>query len=190
MMSDLIEEQSKEALFEFRRCIDIAELIGARYGLRGVRVGEASNPSPPFDAPPNPALCPDDVLARLEADLTRIDSSDDEPLVRGATGRIVSRRVGLMESASRSVCPVVDMAAEDSHGVELLPCRFSRRVVLLTRRHPTICSGQVTRNVGAWQQIAALAGADTDAMPWPFWLKAISCSRRTLLLRVVFLYIR
>ena len=110
----------EEALFEFRRSIDIAELIGARCGLRGVRVGEASNAGPPF-APPNPAFCPDDVLASLEADLTWIDSSDDEPLARGATGRIVSRRVGSMESASRSVCPVVDMAVEDSDGVEGTP---------------------------------------------------------------------
>ena len=75
-----------------------------------------------------------------------LDSSDDEPLVRGATGRIVSRGVGLMESASRPVCPVVDMAAEDSDGVASLPCRFSRRVVL---EELTIGSGQVTRNVGA-----------------------------------------
>ena len=35
-----------------------------------------------------------------------------------------------MESASSSVCPVVDMAAEDSDGVASLPNRFSRRVVL------------------------------------------------------------
>ena len=120
----------EEALFEFRRSIDIAELIGARYGLRGVRVGEASNPGPPSVAPPISELCPDDVLASLEADLTMLDSSDDEPLVRDTTGRIVSRRVGLMESASSSVCPVVDMAAEDSDGVASLPNRFSRRVVL------------------------------------------------------------
>ena len=73
LMSDLIEEQSKEALFEFRPSNDIAGLIGARYGLEG----EASNPGPPSAAPPISELCPDDVLA----DLTMLDSSDDEPLV-------------------------------------------------------------------------------------------------------------
>ena len=66
MMSNLIEEQSRRCCLSFRRSIDIAELIGARYGLREVR------PGPPFDPPPNPASCPDDVLASLEADLTRI----------------------------------------------------------------------------------------------------------------------
>ena len=75
----------KEALFEFRRSTDIVELIGARCGLRGVRVGEASNPGPPSVAPPISELCPDDVLASLEADLTRLDSSDDESLVRDTT---------------------------------------------------------------------------------------------------------
>ena len=59
---------------EFRRGIDTAELIGARYGLRGVRA--------PSVAPPISEVCPDDVLASLEADLTMLDSSDDEPLVR------------------------------------------------------------------------------------------------------------
>ena len=56
-------------------------------------MGETSNPGPPFVSPPNPAFCPDDVLASLEADLTRSDSDDE-------------RRVGLLESASHSVCPV------------------------------------------------------------------------------------
>ena len=82
MMSGLIEEQSK------RRCLssgpaDSAESIGARYGLRGV--GEASNPGPPFVAPAISELCLEDVLASLEADLTMLDSSDNEPLVRGAS---------------------------------------------------------------------------------------------------------
>ena len=113
-------------------------------------------------------LCPDDVLACLEADLTMLDSSDDEPLVRDTTGRIVSRRVGLMESASRSVCPVVDMAAEDSDGVASLPNRFSRRVVL----HPQ-SSGGTPRSFQdrspemsvRSNRFAALAGAETDTMP-------------------------
>ena len=56
----------------------------------------ASNPDPPFVAPPNSELCPDDVLASLEVDLTMLDSLD-ELLVRGATDRIISRGVGLME---------------------------------------------------------------------------------------------
>ena len=120
-------------------------------------MGVASNPGPPLDAPPNPASCPNDVLASLEANLTRIDSSDDDPLVCGRTGRIVSRRVGLMDEASRSVCPVVDMAAEVSDGVERLPCR--RRVVL----HPQ-SPGGTPRSVQD-NRFATLASGDTDGMP-------------------------
>ena len=73
-----------------------------------------------------------------------------------------------MESASRSVCPVVDMAAEDSDGVERLPCRFSRRVVL----HPQ-SPGGTQRSVQdrspemfmRGNRFAALAGGNTDTMP-------------------------
>ena len=113
---------------------------------------EASNPGPPSVAPPISELCPDDVLASLEADLTMLDSSDDEPLVRDTTGRIVSRRVGLMESASRSVCPVVDMAAE---GQSVKPF-FQEGGVAPTviRRNPAVRSNR-----------SAMAGAETDTMP-------------------------
>ena len=51
-------------------------LRNALYGLRGVRVGEASNPGPP-----QPRVdVVEEILASLEHDLTHIDS-DDEPLV-------------------------------------------------------------------------------------------------------------
>ena len=45
------------------------------YGLRGVRVGEASHPGPPGQSP-------DDIFSDLEAVLIRIDSSDEEPRSR------------------------------------------------------------------------------------------------------------
>ena len=55
-------------------------------GLQGVRVGEASHPGPPGQSP-------DDILSDLEAVLTRIDSSDEEALVRPTTGRHMFRKV-------------------------------------------------------------------------------------------------
>ena len=51
----------------------------ARYRLRGVRVGEASNPGPP-QTRNRPRDVAEDILASMEHDLTHIDS-DDEPLV-------------------------------------------------------------------------------------------------------------
>ena len=52
----------------------------ARYGLRGVRVGEASHPGP------TRLRDEDEVLDNLELALTMIDS-DDEPLTRVARSR-------------------------------------------------------------------------------------------------------
>ena len=60
----------------------------ARYGLRGIRVGEASNPGPtrrirdPSEA----------VIDSLERELTMVDS-DEEPLVRPSVGRNVIPRL-------------------------------------------------------------------------------------------------
>ena len=54
--------------------------------LRGVRVGEASHPGPPGQSP-------NDILCDLEAVLTRIDSLDEEALVRPTIGRHVIRKV-------------------------------------------------------------------------------------------------
>ena len=64
--------------------------MDALYGLRGVRVGEASHPGPEQEV----FRVPEDVLDDLEAALTRIDSSgsDDEPLVRPPSGKNVMPR--------------------------------------------------------------------------------------------------
>ena len=50
---------------------------------RGVRVGEASNPGPQSRVRPRCGEeVAEDVLSSLEFDLTQLDSSDDEPLLR------------------------------------------------------------------------------------------------------------
>ena len=62
----------------------------ARYGLRGVRVGEPSNPGPPQSRIRPRVGMVEDILASLEHDLTHIDS-DDEPLVVGSARNVVPR---------------------------------------------------------------------------------------------------
>ena len=55
----------------------------SRYGLRGVSVGEASNPGPPRTRTRvrmEQEAQAEATLSCLEAALTRIDDSDDEPL--------------------------------------------------------------------------------------------------------------
>ena len=74
-------------------------------------MGEASNPGPSGDRSPS------DILCRLETVLTRLDSSDEEPLVRFTSGRNVARRVS---GTDHSIPP--------SPGVHAR--RPSRRVVL------------------------------------------------------------
>ena len=54
-------------------------------------MGEASNPGPSKERSPS------DILCRLETVLTRLDSSDEVPLVRLASGRNVARRVSVMD---------------------------------------------------------------------------------------------
>ena len=73
----------------------------ARYGLRGVRVGEASNPGPPQTRNrPRVIEVAEDIFASLEHELTLIDS-DDEPLVRGGFDRNVVPR---LEASVTGVC--------------------------------------------------------------------------------------
>ena len=59
--------------FSARRGIGHSELIISRYGLRGVRVGEASHPGPPDHTP-------EDILSDLEVVLP------DKFFGRGAIG--------------------------------------------------------------------------------------------------------
>ena len=73
--------------------------------MRGVRVGEASHPGP--------LESPDDVLSDLEAVLTRIDSSDEEALVRPTSGRHVIRKVH--DEQRRVSSSDVEPAASSAH---------------------------------------------------------------------------
>ena len=99
---------SEAAVFGPRcRGVGHSKLINSRYGLRGVRVGEASNPGPARQRGP------EEILNELEATLTRLDSSDEEPLLRPVSGRNVVRRVS--DAVERSIGD---------------PVQVSRRVVL------------------------------------------------------------
>ena len=77
--------------------------LRTRCGLRGVRGGEASHPGP-VASRVRPRTTEEvnvresldeDNLDSLEVVLTRIDSSDEEPLVRPTIGRNVLRKVGV-----------------------------------------------------------------------------------------------
>ena len=79
---------SEKAMFG-RRCsisgrcgIGHSELIISRYGLRRVRVGEASNRGPSRERSPS------DILCRLETVLTRLDSSGEEPCERNVASSV------------------------------------------------------------------------------------------------------
>ena len=67
-----------------------------RYGLRGVRVGEASHPG--FQGRRTRDI-PDEVLDNVEREL-RLMESDDEPLVRSTEGRNVVPRISSLEEVS------------------------------------------------------------------------------------------
>ena len=66
----------------------------ARYGLRGVRIGEATNPGRPKTRvrPPISEEAVENILSGLEFELTLLES-DDEPLVRPVDGRHVVPRI-------------------------------------------------------------------------------------------------
>ena len=58
----------------------------------GYEWGEAAHPGPSNVRERSPD---EDILDSLEAALTRVDSSDEEPLVRPTMGRNVLRKVGI-----------------------------------------------------------------------------------------------
>ena len=93
--------------------------MGVRYGFRGVRVGEASNPGPPERVRPRGEEVGEVELDRLEHELTLIDS-DEEPLLRVGEGRNVLPRIET--EMSRIVHPIVE--EEDGASVTGTPhCR-------------------------------------------------------------------
>ena len=121
----------EEALFEFRRAIDIAELIGGSMASgEGFEWGESQQPRPTVFCPTEPSTLSRRRSREFGSRFDHVRLVGRRASGAGAAGRIVSLGDGLTESASRSVCPVVDMAAEDSDGVASLSCRFSRNVVL------------------------------------------------------------
>ena len=77
----------------------------SRYGLRGVRVCEASHPGPHGRRTRDIS---DEVLDNLEREL-RLIESDDEPLVRSTSGRNVVSRISSGEPSGRvwPQCPPV-----------------------------------------------------------------------------------
>ena len=112
----------------------------SRYGLRGVRLGEASNPGPPrtrararLEEEAEAEAEAEAVLTGLEAAITRIaDSSDEEPLSptwrdevsqceemgRGSDVRNVWARVGDVENHGTVAPTLLDSLAEDLCRVE------------------------------------------------------------------------
>ena len=77
-----------------RDAVDTREpRVKAGYGLRGVRVGEASNPGPSQARAMfhDTEAAADGAIASLERELTSLDTSDDEPMVRPAGSRMVPR---------------------------------------------------------------------------------------------------
>ena len=69
----------------------------SRYGLRGIRVGEASHPGPHGRRTRDVS---DAVLDNLEREL-RLIESDDEPLIRSTSGRNVVPRISSGEPSGR-----------------------------------------------------------------------------------------
>ena len=78
----------------------------SRYGLRGVRVGEASNPGPPRTRARvrmEQEAEAEATLSCLEAALTHIDDSDDDPL--GGTRSVNPQRwVDVRMSGTSGTC--------------------------------------------------------------------------------------
>ena len=120
----------------------------SRYGMRGCRIGEASNPGPPgtirLDGVSEAAV------QSLEQALTAVDTSDEEPLERAMTGRHVVRRVGdersefrstKLESSDESIVrchsgPYAEVDTPDDEGVPSMmnPVLYLRILVGATRR--------------------------------------------------------
>ena len=107
-----------------------------RYGLRGCRIGEASNPGPP-SARISEGVS-EAVIEYLEETFTVVDRSDEEPLVRSMTGRHVVRRVG-----------------EPGRGQCLLRCNWMRRRCI--RQHVAICI--VTNSQSKWTTTGSIQSA-------------------------------
>ena len=124
-----LSRSSKETLFGSHGTVDMmskcAALIFARFGLCGVRVGEASNPGPRRELTEDD---PDGVLARHA--LTRMidDSSDGEPLSRPEGGKNVVRRLGGDTHSGRPV-PISEGGVDPTVGDSPVPGSFNNGVV-------------------------------------------------------------
>ena len=114
LMSSLIDEADAK-----RRCLDASTAFdvaiqsrqsnvrNARYGYRGVRVGEASHPGPSHHS-----SAPDDVLDSLELTLQRIEwDTDDEPLVRPSNRNVAQTR-SIEDAPSR--VPIIATEEDES----------------------------------------------------------------------------
>ena len=121
----------------------------ARYRLRGVRVGVASNPGPPQTRNRPRVDVAEDILASLEHDLTHIDS-DDEPLLRGGSDRNVVPRLDLRSSASGIEDVGIESTAPDSAVFVDPDLPMSPRdSVLDALEHDLVCEGLSSSTVPA-----------------------------------------
>ena len=93
----------------------------ARYGLRGVRVGEASNPGPPQSRIRPRVDVAEDIIASLEHDLTHIDS-DDEPLARNVVPRLCPNVLDSVVSTAPAHSIPTQVDQEDASSVSSESC--------------------------------------------------------------------
>ena len=171
---DVVMGQSRPSLMESmgesdakRRLVQVSSVPSAlpsmvgpsvrvRYGFRGVRVGEDSNPGPPERVRPRGEEVGEVELDRLEHELTLIDS-DEEPLLRVGEGRNVLPRIET--EMPRIVHPIV----EDGASVSGTPhCRTT------TSANEEVVEGElpIQRDIELSREVVAIAmdSDDTESM--------------------------
>ena len=122
-MSDLIEEEDKKR----PRC----KPVGARYGHRGVRVGEATDPGPPKRLHRSLASASQstnrfEILSsedELEVPTTVPASSGTVRAVQEARESQAPRRVGRLDLVSQGMDPFPRLVPQASNFVCVLSCR-------------------------------------------------------------------
>ena len=145
------------------------------YGLRGVRIGEASHPGPSArrrrrvrssSAQDHPSGPDPTLLDDLERDLVSVDASEDEPLVRPNTGRHVVAR---MEVSVHDELPCRDTVRDDQSAdtadIETLTVAASPRALVAAGVGDAVqpCSATSLLSmdtVHASRSVLALAGRD------------------------------
>ena len=125
------------------------------YGLRGVRVGEASNPgSPKYRARRRVVDSDDDVLTSLEHELTLIDPSSQCASASGS----LHRQSDVLDALEQDLCEARSSIAA-SQGVGPTPSVFARGDVEISSgeevlQRPTVASTML--------ELPGARGADGD----------------------------